>query len=76
MKTSTLKKLDRSLTIIIGSFLGVTIAHLLRDKNLVFLLLFIIVVFIPCIAGKLIIRHTLKRREQEQTTNTVPSEQK
>ena len=73
MKTSTLKKLDGVLTILIGSSLGVTIANFLRNKDLIYLLFFI-AVFIPLIAGKLIIRHTLKRREQKQLSDIASSE--
>ena len=73
MKTSTLKKLDGVLTILTGSSLGVTIANFLRNKDLIYLLFFI-AVFIPFIAGKLIIRHTLKRREQKQLSDIASSE--
>ena len=73
MKTSTLKKLDGILTYAIGAYLGVTFVNLFHNKDHIYLLISM-VVFIPFVAGKLIIRRTLKRREQQQISNTASSE--
>jgi uncharacterized membrane protein YfcA len=73
LKSSTLRKLNEILTLIIGSSLGVTVANLIRDKD-VFYPVFFGIIFLLCMTGKLFIRHTLKIREQKNTSSTASSE--